>query len=145
MSRVIKFRYTCVRKNGFVFSRVFTLDEIETGSVIQWDKANITATGIVYKDLFTGLLDKNGKEIYEGDFVRLSEDFHFKEFEVCVIEYHKHGIPYIVQRYLKNDPNTGDYNFDYMKDSRLSGVESYYEVIGNIYENSEIFPPTIPL
>jgi uncharacterized phage protein (TIGR01671 family) len=87
---------------------------------------------------YTGLTDKNGKEIYEGDVVKLSEDWHFKEFQLCVIEYHQFGIPYIIQRYLKNETGHGNYNFDYMKDSTPKGIESYYEIIGNIYENPEL-------
>lgn len=90
---------------------------------------------------FTGLKDKNDKEIYEGDIVQLSDNWLFKDKELCVIEYHQYGIPYIIQRYLKNKPNQGDYNFDYLKDSSISGCEPFYEVIGNIYENPEIINP----
>jgi len=69
------------------------------------------------KDLFTGLHDKNGKEIYEGDIVAYNKDYGGdKTFEV---EYKKGG--FTIQ-------------------NALIGVckQESLEVIGNIYENPEL-------
>lgn len=69
---------------------------------------------------FTGLLDKNGKEIYEGDIVRISDDF------IEIMEW------------------VGDGDWMGEKQPLVGFVhhQSIYkkpiEVIGNIYENPEL-------
>ena len=69
---------------------------------------------------YTGLKDKNGKEIYEGNIVkRTSED---------------KGLPIIW-----NDDNA---NFEFSEPTSFIFCKEYasdwYEVIGNIYENPEL-------
>lgn len=68
---------------------------------------------------FTGLLDKNGKEIYEGDIVNL-EDSQYKAL-----------------------PN-GNYkvywsNSGFMPFRSFGYIVENSEIIGNIYENPELF------
>jgi len=64
---------------------------------------------------YTGLKDKNGKEIYEGDVVRWSG-------KVYLIEWHDKVAGFVMQ-------NNGIERPD---------VEFESEVIGNIYENPEL-------
>ena len=73
----------------------------------------------------TGLLDKNGKEIFEGDIVRftLTDGFNYVTNEDGVVTY-KLGAFYVVNglaEYLISDINT-----------------SKVEVVGNKYENPEL-------
>ena len=70
----------------------------------------------------TGLLDKNGKEIFEGDIVRftLTDGFNYVTNEDGVVTY-RLGAFYVVNdltEYLISDINTNK-----------------VEVVGNIYEN----------
>ena len=73
----------------------------------------------------TGLLDKNGKEIFEGDIVRftLTDGFNYVTNEDGVVTY-RLGAFYVVNdltEYLISDINTNK-----------------VEVVGNIYENPEL-------
>ena len=84
---------------------------------------------------FTGLLDKNGKEIYEGDIVRLDKECYFSErinFDyperVGVVEYNSASF------FMAKDTSS---MLSYCV--HASSITSFWgEVIGNIYENPEL-------
>lgn len=77
---------------------------------------------------FTGLFDRNGKEIYEGDIVKDSELVYYIRFgEISFDEYA--GIGWL----LCGIPEKDDNNFFISPDD-----VSVIEVIGNIYENSDL-------
>ena len=99
---------------------------------------------------FTGLKDKNGKEIYEGDVIaKLHSDWpscsnchnspqeHMKSLEVRYEVVFKSG-QFLGMR------NTGKYNpwetdNDGNTHTKLySGTHGYVEIIGNIYENPDL-------
>ena len=122
MQRSIKFRYTVIRENGYVFNNIFTLEQIEKGEVETWRKANFVNMDTVKKDQYIGCHDKNGKEIYEGDIlvVRHLHDWHTQYWNqptgpAIPIEIRWIGIGWDMPRDTQN-----------------------FEVIGNIYANSEL-------
>jgi len=67
---------------------------------------------------FTGLKDKNGKEIYEGDIF----DSNVKGFAPCVVGFNRGAFVF--------SEDGDEYN--------LGQIYSTIEVIGNIYESPEI-------
>ena len=74
-------------------------------------------TGICYVGQYTGIKDKNGKEIYEGDIVRLPEDEDYKYYSII---YSKNRLGFTLS-------NGCGFGLSY-------GIE----VVGNIYENPEL-------
>jgi len=75
---------------------------------------------------FTGLKDKNSKEIYEGDICQRTEQLGVKYFKVrCQIVYKqdRFGLCWITKSFFN------DNLFPHLED---------LEVIGNIYENQEL-------
>lgn len=79
---------------------------------------------------YTGLLDKTGKEIYEGDFLKLN---HWKSSDI--FDYTK---PFIVKWEF------GQINFKQGEHNNFIGSlngKLGMEIIGNIYENPELLKP----
>ena len=97
---------------------IFTLSELEHNGLDKWILKNVE--GIIEtaaKNQFTGLRDKNGKEIYEGDIL----SYHSKKgWEV----FFEDGCYYMMY---------GDHSFLFEK---MRAIES--EIIGNIYENPKL-------
>lgn len=79
---------------------------------------------------FTGLLDKNGKEIYEGDIVRDSVDSNAEEIVFDKTKWVRSGISWKRFMTRDGDPYTTDL-WEYTARKEL-------EVIGNIHENPEL-------
>ena len=112
--------------------------EMYQARTLTWDRWNNVAEGQDPIMQYTGLKDKNGKEIYEGDIVKIRLAVGFMttakvEFiDGCFDVYAIHG-----HIYTQSYPNGKILNRkkDYLK---CYTVNHAVEIIGNIYENPEL-------
>lgn len=120
--RTIKFE-VCIKhkQSGNTWIEVFTIDELLSRNGALYHSG---IQEVIYKRQFTGLTDKNGKEIYEGD----------------ILTYHDGNGPKKVVEY--NDEK-GWYRCRFHKGGGFIDTLFYYierdcEVIGNIHSNPEL-------
>jgi len=110
--REIKFR---VWDGINYMSNPFTLNDLQSKTL------QFTTDCVVMQ--FTGLTDKNGKEVYEGDIIQWP---HLKGHDIPVIVYFNDSEFVFVGKPINPQSETE------------SWLDNKCEVIGNIYENPEL-------
>lgn len=144
MDRVIKFRGLRTDGKGWVYGDLKRVNDNRRGGQFHYiwvdtddieDEGRYIMVDASSVGQFTGLKDKNGKEIYEGDIV------HFDETAYCVsglkidgkIVYYKGSWAIEYQA-----PFTKDFHLMRKLFSSEDFIGSKSEIIGNIHEESEV-------
>lgn len=138
MNRPIKFR-AWDKKNGYYADYEDIEEEITAQATDGWrSEDGGTSFNLDYgiKDFeleqYTGLKDKNGKEIYEGDILRTTDRVTVKDliFPIGVVEFKQQAF------WICNVPSERpDFTHN---ETLLKYWETDLEVIGNIHENPEL-------
>lgn len=83
-------------------------------------------TKIRYKDMFTGLKDRNNKEVYENDIVRYvnTEGIIY----INIVNFDEGNLQW----------NFGNLSYNTIKENAYFTKNMYLEVIGDVYNNPEL-------
>jgi len=144
----IKFRYIFKDKEGKIYTKIFSLRDIERDGlqnvIMGFDHDGIDIK-IIAKDRFTGLYDKNKKEIYEGDI--LDVDIIMGEGEHRGVHSTYKGIVVFKDGCFNLDIMSVEYygsearidNEGYEGDTLINIIfENEPKIIGNIYEDESL-------
>ena len=132
MSREIKFEYGFESVNGII-KKVYHLHEIPNIK----EKCDVWGVlPLVYKRQFTGLKDKNGVDIYEGDVVMtrtLSQELYDSSFEKYQVGFFECTFCLIKNEQAVRQWKDGTHDW-----YSLENTASFeLEVVGNIHENKD--------
>ena len=120
--RTIKFRGKRIDDGKWIYGYLAGTDSINNIDEVAYPNEDVAREAI---GQFSGMLDKNGKEIYEGDIVRYYDDIEDELVSSHVI-YHKESCSFCAAP----TKLCGDY----------IGITAYwqFEVIGNIHDKPEL-------
>lgn len=146
--REIKFRAWSKTKRKMacvsaLYFDIFDTDKLNLALLVFDGHISECSTHTIIFMQYTGLLDKNGEEIYEGDIVRGIVETISNKYPMCGEVFYDHSgfkLKTIQEKSAEQEERNGDVNyFDFIDDD--GDIFSDMEIIGNIYENPELLKP----
>jgi uncharacterized phage protein (TIGR01671 family) len=138
--RDILFRGKCKYRDGFVYGSHVVFPESKTQKILVWNRADLDFDAIVVipetVGQFTGLTDRNGKNIFEGDIISVGIDKR-----LMYVQFNEETFTWVLTDVGASACEVD--HFDNTFDLWVIQVESCYgdmisEVIGNIHDNPEL-------
>ncbi|HRQ17744.1 MAG TPA: YopX family protein [Agriterribacter sp.] len=136
-SREIKFKYIFKTYDGRFIVKIFTLKELEYGG-LQNFLSGLNDIIIVAKRQYTGLKDKTGKEIYEGDTLKMyagRKELLKNKFKVVFIN-GAFGFQILNSNLYSDFSSFIKYSDDCYNNGYDDDISNYIKVIGNVFENA---------
>ena len=120
MSRELKFRIWDKKEGCWINDPILIYPNIE-----------FIGQGLIVQQ-YTGLIDKNNKDIYEGDFITFSCNYTIDSSDVDVIQWRNQEVFY-------NEEYSGFY-FGRKREFQILDeiMPDTIEVVGNIFENPDL-------
>ena len=143
--RTIIFRGKKVTNGVWAYGSLVYLDENGAAIYVQTDNGSAKVMYLVYVDpdtvcQFTGLLDKNGKEIYEGDVLR-SDEYPYscigdkrRDNYYAVVYYCEEGACFGTVTVKNPSSDVGGISDGILDDVEREKMKNF-EVIGNVYDD----------
>lgn len=145
MNRERKYRVWDISHKTFLPTDVYALITSDFGAfgimLKDWDNYKegeyLYPNSQIQSD-FTGLLDKNGKEIYEGDVIKWDDMSKGKYWRFAVVEIHPDilfNCKFINE--VNGIKNSANYIFRF-GNFIYKDTHNHIEIIGNVYENQNL-------
>ena len=83
---------------------------------------------------YTGLQDKNGKEIFEGDVVKIEDYYENIRIGIIVFDSGTYKLQNLGQNFYYQFGSDGEYDWESIENVDEDNIE----IIGNLYENPEL-------
>lgn len=130
MNRPIKFRGKSIFDERWLYGDLVHSSDMMRCAILVNDKNCYDECEVISSTIgqFTGLYDKNGKEIYEGDIVRQKDDSHL----YVVI------IPHMNVYYASIEVRNGEVYGGFPLHPLVSQDRKSIEIMDNIHDNSEL-------
>lgn len=136
-----KFRYTFKHVvTGNIEQKIYTLSQLEERTAKELSPCFNAEFGykLIGRDDFTGLKDKYGTEIYEGDIVKTHNQNNVVEYEqgtfrIKGLHHDEYERTYVAISYYLIDSTIPTASH-----SRYDGITTSLGVIGSVYENQEL-------